>query len=268
MEGTFGGTEQVQHLFYFNRETGQKVDLSDAYMCPNNRGGRFSPDGKTIATVCDYSDPEGSFAAYNTISLVEDFGDRVKEIATEPDMDQVSEFPAWSPDGEQLVFWSHGSRGSFITTIGRDGQNRTEILDLSSLPGVNGVAALDWSPSGKILLVTQASGPGKILMMEPDGSGLNEMPEYNSMIEGIITARFSRDGSMVAFIAGGLSGGHYCLWTAIWMDQAHSATSIPSPLKRIWPGPLTENTWASAFMRPSRTGRYFTSKDRPGTEPS
>lgn len=105
-------------------------------------------------------------------------------------------FPAWSPDGEQIVFGSDRSGDNEIYIVNRDGRG---LKRLTNAPGRDAHAS--WSPDGK-RIVFQSPRAGEsareveLYIMNRDGSDLQKITS-NKGFSGVPV--FSPDGKSLLF---------------------------------------------------------------------
>jgi Tol biopolymer transport system component len=169
-------------IYTMNPDGSDVVKVTDSGVYP-----ALSPDGTKIA----FSDvPPGtptSHLGYHDIYTMNVDGSNLTNVTNHPAQDFQ---PAWSPDGEQLVFTSrYGERESNnpgwaqIYTINADGSNTTRLTDSE---GHNQYPT--WSPTGKIAF----SNGGTIYVMNADGSDL-------SALTGGFDPDWSSDGSKLVF---------------------------------------------------------------------
>lgn len=108
--------------------------------------------------------------------------------------------PAWSPDGEKIVFLSdQASSGLFdVYTVGIDGQGLARI---TSDDEAASYWRPTWSPDGQQILVTRMSPGGQALyVMSADGSDSAEVPIPGDPPE---VGVFSIDGKRIVYADGG-----------------------------------------------------------------
>jgi hypothetical protein len=101
-------------------------------------------------------------------------------------------FPAWSPDGERILFNSDRDGNSEIYVMDADGSDPT---NLTGNPASDFYA--DWSPDGTVIAFTSdRNGSGQIYVMRADGSeptALTDHPAGNG------APAWSPDGTRIVF---------------------------------------------------------------------
>ena len=101
--------------------------------------------------------------------LIIDLGSRIVRplVATPVD----DEFPVWSPDGAQLLFYSDMSGDREIYLVNADG---TGLKQLTNSPGID--EDPDWAPDGKrIAFRSERNGGSSIFVMNADGSNVSPL---------------------------------------------------------------------------------------------
>ena len=104
--------------------------------------------------------------------------------------------PAWSPDGNQLLFVSNRDGNLEIYRANIDG---TDLVNLTNADQANDADA-DWSPDGeRIVFVSDRDyGDRAIYLMNADGSDVREIPGPECLCS---YPRWSPDGQKIAFAA-------------------------------------------------------------------
>ncbi|MGH7558418.1 MAG: TolB family protein [Gemmatimonadota bacterium] len=100
--------------------------------------------------------------------------------------------PSWSPDGNQILFWSGRTGQNEVWVMDADGSNPTRLTDGGgeNLEG-------DWSPDGSRIVFRRNTGDGGDLwVMNADGS--NPEPLFGLPGQDA-NAQWSPDGSKIAF---------------------------------------------------------------------
>ena len=89
----------------------------------------------------------------------------------------IDAFPAWSPNGQQIVFYSYrdGERNSEIYVMDADGQNQRR---LTHHPGIDGLP--DWSPDGSQIAFTSTRNADanqrlNIFVMDANGGNVRQV---------------------------------------------------------------------------------------------
>ena len=103
--------------------------------------------------------------------------------------------PTWSPDGQQVVFWSGPEERWNISVVNADGTNLKQIAQTPtpSIPFIS--STFRWSPDGtKLLFFTRNQRGRTIYMIDADGQNLIEVGDS---FWG--TVDWSPDGTMIAF---------------------------------------------------------------------
>ena len=147
----------------------------------------LSPDGRWIAYAHPAGDAEDIFLAgvggTNAINLTGASG-----------ADSINNWPAFSPDGERLTFWSSRNGGG-IHVMGRTGESPRRLTDFGDQPS--------WFPDGRrIVFCTNAvdtplvrSGTGQLWTVGAEGG-------KPAQIEGpfdVMTPRVSPNGRRIAY---------------------------------------------------------------------
>jgi TolB protein len=154
------------------------------YMGCTTYGAGWSPDGKQIAFTSVRSGTEEVYVMNND-------GSNVKRMTATSYIDAsgpkaYNKNPAWSPDGQQIVFASarHGNQEIFI--MNADGSNPRQITDSRGMKDFP-----SWSPDGKYIAFTH----GGISVIETSGANLRPITTSNLMD---ICPTWSPDGQYVA----------------------------------------------------------------------
>lgn len=153
----------------------------------------WSPDGKRIAFI---SDRGGKDHEVHIFAMMADGSGQTRLTTSEThDYD-----PQWSPDGRQLVYYAEkGDRKDQLWVMNADGSEPRLLTG-----GVGHNIFPSWAPDGKSIIFTtrpDGAAPGndyRIATIKPDGSSLKPLSEQQAFL-----ARFSPDGSRIAFLTGG-----------------------------------------------------------------
>jgi Tol biopolymer transport system component len=110
--------------------------------------------------------------------------------------------PAWSPDGNQLVFEVRNSKKGdppnrrALFVVNADGSALRKLTDWS----LNAGDSPDWSPDGTVILFRSVSTAnrhhGNLYTIHPDGTGLKRLTNYPAA-KTVLTGSFSPDGKWV-----------------------------------------------------------------------
>ena len=151
---------------------------------------RFSPDGNLVAFS---NSGRGLGVEHIYVKQVQQ-GDPI-QLTFGAYRDQ---YPAWSPDGQQIAFLRH-----------RPGYKKLQVIVIPTLGGperpITEVwGGLDWSPNGRHLVVSDSSSPGdpaSLWLLSVDGkerSQLMVVPSDSNSFDHL--PRFSPDGRSIAFV--------------------------------------------------------------------
>jgi len=152
-----------------------------------------SPDGNRIAfVVADYDQWTGD------IYVINRDGSGLQQLTYAPELDDQ---PAWSPDGERIVFRSYRTqRDGDIWIMDANGGNQVNLTP-DPLPGVWDERRPAWSPDGnRIVYASNAAGNVDIWTMLPDGSDQRQIT-YSAELE--TEPAWSPDGTMIAYRGSG-----------------------------------------------------------------
>ena len=153
-------------------------------------GPAWSPDGTRLAYTIEGKSDIGLMTA-----------DGIVEGPIVTGLSGDASVPAWSPDGQRLAFNLYSETGSSIYIINADGTGLTEPL-------ADG-AYVDWSPDGGHLVYSRGTSDGEtdLYVLAVDGS---TQPTQITDEPGVdATARWSPDGSKIAFYSDRDDGGVY-----------------------------------------------------------
>ncbi|HEV2763099.1 MAG TPA: DPP IV N-terminal domain-containing protein, partial [Pyrinomonadaceae bacterium] len=154
----------------------------------------WSADGKYVA----YSSSQNG---YYEIYRADADGSNQTRLSDGIDVRAVDDAPAWSPDGQTIVF----VRNRQLWTIGKDGGTAVKLST-----GSDEDEQPSWSPDGsKIVFVRNySSATAQVWVMDADGSNQRNLTNYEWAFNR--TPAWSPDGSKIAFQR----------WNDIWLMDA------------------------------------------------
>jgi len=142
----------------------------------------FSPDGSRIAFV---SDRDGNHEIY-VMNMDGSGQNRLSFIDPVPGRSNWNTDPDWSPDGAKIVF---DNQAGGIYVVNADGTDQTSLGVIGDDPS--------WSPDGTKIAITQGGTPGRLVVMNSDGTGGTTVAEPVLDSAG---PDWSPDGSKIAFV--------------------------------------------------------------------
>ena len=195
------------------------------WLVRDHRNGPLSGDGAMAASVPFTSfqgselfpawSPHGDMLAYAWDEGHEDFPHIFLEKTGETQPHRLTgaaaaEFrPVWSPDGSQIAFLRRVQANSFeiVRRAIASGQESVVTSVPYYWPLTSDPPALDWSPDGASLLISEQPSPAdpvSLFLVNIATGQMNPVthPPYGT--SGDIEAKFSPDGSQIAFRRGGL----------------------------------------------------------------
>lgn len=165
-------------LFVLNFDSGRR-DVLSAQRGLNATPG-WSPDGQWLAFAMSASGGTNLF-------LMPKSGGTPKPLTTGP---SISLSPSFSPNGRQIVFNSDRGGTPQIYIMDVDGSNLTRVTRQGTYN-----ASPRWSPRGEKIVFMCQSGGFQICLMNPDGSGLQQLTSAGRNEE----PTWSPDGRHIAF---------------------------------------------------------------------
>ena len=120
----------------------------------------WSPDGKRLAFTI--RTPE----VLNDIYVVDINGENLRQLTEDPAQDL---YPAWSPDGQWIAFWSNREGGNAVYLMDADGANPKRLA--------NGRSP-EWAPDGQqIAFVSRQDDLEGIFIMDTEGENIKLLVE-------------------------------------------------------------------------------------------
>ena len=153
----------------------------------------LSPDGGQIAFLTARHDPSPHFPdlAYE-IYLIDVDGTDLRRLTT---TDAAEDHPAWSPDGERIIFDADYDNDGYyeIYTIDSGGKNLTRLTT-----GSQNDQFADWSPDGQhIAFSSDRNGNWDIFVMNADGSDQKQVTQDSDWQ---LFPAWSPNGTQLAFV--------------------------------------------------------------------
>lgn len=145
----------------------------------------WSPDETRIVFNGMLSD----YSRNNEVFLVDANGENLVQLT---DNDYSDYDPAWSPDGQKIVFAYNDDGVQGLAIMDADGSNLHRITETSVYEN-----APSWSPDGQLIaFMSKRDGSANIYTIRPDGSGLVQLTAGNG---DNIEPRWSPDGTQISF---------------------------------------------------------------------
>lgn len=119
-------------------------------------------------------------------------------------------WPDWSPDGSQIVWWHAGTGGNFdVYKMNADGTGQVNLT--TENPGSDLNAA--WSPDGQEIALASSynttTGFSEVQVMDAAGQTFRQLTAGGSQLDDF--AQFSPDGERIAFCSN--RSGHFAIYT-------------------------------------------------------
>lgn len=144
-------------LYLSDVQTGEIVGLTDSDTCTPDYHPNLSPVSNELAYRADCA---GSGDIWYLNSETDERLNLTAESAA------TDRYPAWSPDGEQILFVSHRDSSQEIYVMAKDGSNLTNLSNNEAMDNQG-----SWSPNGKfIIFISNRDGQDDLWIMEADGS--------------------------------------------------------------------------------------------------
>ena len=169
---------------------GIKLFVLDSGVIPLTANGRdpsWSPDGKRLVystTQCE-TDWE-TYYKCDKGGLV--FLDVATRVSNTPTAGFIGEHPAWSPQGDEIVFSRLTNVGNRLFIMRADGSPPVELV----VTGVNNAYGPSWSPDGRQIAFFGSGGHNGVCVINRDGTGQKCLPYPG------ISPAWRPDGSVLA----------------------------------------------------------------------
>ncbi len=151
----------------------------------------WSPDGKQISFI---SDRDGS----RNLFVMDANGGNQRQLTNQQLLPRTAkgyvQWQQWSPDGQEIAFtYNPGTdQGTSIYVIRPDGSGLRQLVDQASEPA--------WSPDGqKIYFFSNRTGQMEIWAINRDGTGLQQVSNFQRVIFAHHSLRVSPDGKQLIF---------------------------------------------------------------------
>lgn len=152
----------------------------------------WSPNSRKIALSSNNDGANLELASDLNIYMMNANGTGATKLTK--DQPKYNGAPAWSPDGNKLIFVSDRDQNLEVYLMNADGSGQT---NLTNSAGIDQSPA--WSPDGsKILFVSERDGNSEIYVINADGSGLKNLTNRSS---NDISPAWSPDGTKIVFVA-------------------------------------------------------------------
>ena len=182
--GTLNSNSQI----YYHNFAGS-TDIIALTSQGSNTQPRLAPDLRRIVFVSNRDKRDNGNGNNREIYLINNDGTGETRLTTHSAIDTM---PAWSPDGQQIVFASERDGKAELYVMRADGSNLRRLTN-------NGVPDLypTWSPDGRTIAWVQVNGEsGDLMLMNADGS--NPRPRQTGL-RFLARPAWSPNGDRLAF---------------------------------------------------------------------
>ena len=167
----------------------------------------YSPDGRKVAFIRALGPIENDLPSDCGFWIGDLSTGKVEQVTSNASCDREY-FLRWSPDGAKLTYWRWreepvgNTTGTAVFVMAADGTGERQLTDWSMFAG-----DADWSPDGKWIVFSTHPLPAfnfelvvsDLYRMHPDGSGLEQLTQYESADLRATQPRYSPDGDWIVF---------------------------------------------------------------------
>jgi Tol biopolymer transport system component len=185
-------------MYMLDLRTGALAQLTNTPYS-DERYPAWSPDGERIAYHANYS-PEPSYSDFN-VHIMDADGTGLTSIWMSQDVLFFDEaMPAWSPDGERLIF--HSGRDNFFNLFVSD----LDGVDYRAITAGDGAFYhASWSPDGtQLAFVMTVDQESSIYTLDISDGYLDiesNLVNMQVLVEGAFFPAWSPDGTRIAYVS-------------------------------------------------------------------
>ena len=154
----------------------------------------WAPDG---GSLLGHSDRSGNYEVYR----IDPVSDTWTDLTNDP---AVDDWPAWAPDGRQIVFSSNrGPGGYHLWVMDQDGSNPRQLTHGN---GSDWMPA--WSPDGRsIAFISNRDGNQEVYLVSADGGTETNLTRTPESDEWISADAWTPDGSLIILTSAPIASG-------------------------------------------------------------